>query len=157
MSELRDNPLLGLFGYQLRRASAFSMEELGRDLAAIELRPVEASILILIGANPRTKLVDVGRELGVQRANMTPLITSLETRNLVKREATDGRSQGLLLTNAGANAHDQALAILRSHDARLLDKLGSNVAVSVVVAMVEKIWQNRKTIGASPERKDMEG
>src|SRR5579875_568020 len=80
-----DNPLSSLLGYQLRRASAAAMDELSRELATLGLRVSEASVLMLVGANPRMRSSEVGRELGIQRANMTPLVSGLEQRGLLQR------------------------------------------------------------------------
>ena len=64
------NPLNHHFGYQLRRASALMMADLAKSLEHFDLRTAEASILILIGANPEITQGEIGRILGIQRANM---------------------------------------------------------------------------------------
>lgn len=96
-----DDPLRNLPGYALRRASAAMMAELAERLAPLELRQVEATILVVIGANPGLSQSALGRLLGIQRANMTPLAARLENRGLIGRSASDGRTFGLTLTPDG--------------------------------------------------------
>jgi DNA-binding MarR family transcriptional regulator len=133
------NPLTPLFGYQLRRASAAAMDELARDLAKVGIRPTEGSVLILIGANPGARASDVGRELGIQRANMTPLVAGLERRGLLKREPVDGRSHGLRLTPVGDSVRRTTLAVMHAHDKRLLLRVCSGSAEHLA-ASLEQIW-----------------
>jgi DNA-binding MarR family transcriptional regulator len=133
------NPLTPLFGYQLRRASAAAMDELARDLAKVGVRPTEGSVLMLIGANPGVRASDVGRELGIQRANMTPLVAGLERRGLLEREPVDGRSHGLRLTPVGDLVRGQTLAVMQAHDRRLLQRVCSD-HTERLAASLEQIW-----------------
>lgn len=116
-NRLKD-PVASRLGYMLRRASAAMMAGLGARLADIGLRPVEGTILILIGANPGCIQSDVGRMLGIKRANMVPLIAALAERELVKRSPVDGRSLALSLTGAGEALREQVDAIMDMHEAR---------------------------------------
>ena len=49
--------------------------------------PVEASILFVIGSQPGITQSDIGKVLGILRANMTPLVAALITQGLVERAA----------------------------------------------------------------------
>ncbi|MDF0541056.1 MarR family transcriptional regulator [Sphingobium sp. H39-3-25] len=95
------DPVASHLGYLMRRASAVMMAHLGSALAVTELRPVEATIIVLIGANPGCTQSDIGRALGIKRANMVPLIAGLCEKALIERERVDGRSQALTLTPEG--------------------------------------------------------
>jgi DNA-binding MarR family transcriptional regulator len=91
------NPLETLLSYQLRRASNASNasnERLNARLEWAGLKPSEASVLIVLEANSHSKQSDIGRSLGIQSANMTPLIAGLEHRGLICRAAVDRRSHG---------------------------------------------------------------
>ncbi|MCZ3374478.1 MarR family transcriptional regulator [Rhizobium sp. ERR 922] len=116
-SRLSD-PLDALLGYQLRRASNVMMADLGSRLQAIELRPVEASILTLIDANPGCTQSDLGRSLGIQRANMVPLMVGLTKAGLVDRAPVGGRSRALRLTRTGSAKLETVHAIIEAHEAR---------------------------------------
>ena len=95
------DPMAARLGYQLRRASVLMMADLGTRLLAIDLRPTEATILLLVGANPGCRQGEVGEALGIKRANMVPLIAGLIDKGLVARARADGRSHALTLTAAG--------------------------------------------------------
>lgn len=112
------DPVALRLGYMLRRASAVMMAGLGAALAEVGLRPVEGTILILIGANPGCIQSDVGRMLGIKRANMVPLIAALAGRGLVEKAPVDGRSLALSLTVAGEGLRAQVDAIMDVHEAR---------------------------------------
>src|SRR6185437_16592952 len=53
------DPLKGLPGYALRRVSAAFMAELASRLAVLDLRPAEATVLLVIGVNPGITQSDV--------------------------------------------------------------------------------------------------
>ncbi|WP_242151408.1 MarR family winged helix-turn-helix transcriptional regulator [Sphingomonas sp. BAUL-RG-20F-R05-02] len=105
-------------GYVLRRASGVMMSALGTALAAIPLRPVEATILILIGENTGCTQSEIGRVLAIKRANMVPLIADLLAKGLIEKRPVDGRSQALSLTPQGLVQRDAAEAIIRAHERR---------------------------------------
>ncbi len=96
------NPLEQLLGYQLRRASQAMMADLGAELAELELRVTEMSVLLVIDENPDITQSEIGRVLAIQRANMVPLTTQLERRGLIRRGATIGRAQALRLNSSRA-------------------------------------------------------
>lgn len=96
-----DDPMRHLAGYALRRASAAMMTELADDLRPLGLRPVEATVILVIWSKPGATQSDIGRMLNILRANMTPLAIGLERSGLVRRDKADGRSRGLVLTEKG--------------------------------------------------------
>ncbi len=112
------DPLDSLLGYQLRRASTVMMADLASNLAEIALRPTEASILLLIDANPACTQSDIGRSLGIQRANMVPLMANLMKRGLVDRSPVDGRSQALSISETGAALVVEARVRMERHESR---------------------------------------
>src|ERR1700753_2223817 len=89
------DPLAELLGYHLRRLSVRVMTDLGRSLAPLDLNPADASGLLMIDANPGITQSEVGKAIGVLRANMAPLVADLVSRGLVEREPVDGRSNAL--------------------------------------------------------------
>jgi DNA-binding MarR family transcriptional regulator len=133
------NPLEGHLGYQLRRASAAMFSDLTRELVDLELKPADASALLLIGANPGITLSAVGRVLGIHRANMTPIGTLLHRRHLVERHRADGRSNGLTLTTAGNRLYEDVLARIARHEAPFLQRLDP-AERATALALIGKIW-----------------
>lgn len=118
-----DNPLSSHAGFHLRRASSVLMSDLTERLAELELRPAEASILVLIGANPGITQSKIGETLGIQRANMAPMAARLAERGLIVGAPVDGRSTGFRLTAEGEAATAAAKTRMAQHDARFLGAL----------------------------------
>jgi DNA-binding MarR family transcriptional regulator len=116
-------PLDELIGYQLRRLSATTMAALAERLGQIGLRPTDATVLTMIATQGGLTQSAIGRELGIQRANMAPLVAALERRGLIAREPTDGRSHGLSLTTEGVRIAAEAQAIIAAHEARIAGAL----------------------------------
>ena len=117
------DPLTDYPGYQLRRASAAAMADLADRLSVLDLRPAEATVLLVIYANPGATLSEIGRLLRIASANMTPLIARLEARNLIEREPMDGRSQGLMLARLGRSLTLRVKAVVADHEAALIERI----------------------------------
>jgi len=117
------DPLKNLPGYALRRVSADVMARLAAGLSRLDLRPAEATVLLVIGANPGVIQSEVGRLLGIASANMAPLVARLADRELIVREAVDGRSQGLTLSEAGRRITQKARSIVDELESDLLARI----------------------------------
>jgi DNA-binding MarR family transcriptional regulator len=115
-----DAPLLSLTGYVLRRASLASQAKLGERLAPLELRPYEATLLLLVEASPGVTQSEAGRLLDIQRANMVPVVARLAARGLIQRKPVDGRSQGLWMTRSGQSLMRKVERIVATDEAALL-------------------------------------
>jgi len=61
------------------------MSDLRERLAELDLSPTLASVLILLDESQELNQSDIGTILGVKRANMVPLVSTLEKRQLVAR------------------------------------------------------------------------
>ncbi len=134
------NPLDEWLGYRLRRVSTRLIQRLATSLEAIGLRLTEASVLILIEANPLITQSEVGRVLDIQRANMAPLAARLEQQGLIGRARADGRSVGLRVTAKGASVAAQAVAIMRSHEALIARELPPHASATLMEAL-DALWQ----------------
>jgi DNA-binding MarR family transcriptional regulator len=134
------DPFEGLLGYHLRRLSALTMADLNASLAPLSLKPAEASILFVVAANPRVTQSDVGRALGILRANMTPMVAALMTEGLIEREPVDGRSQALRLTAAGQLIARKAMSATRLHEERLFGTL-PRAARERLITQLTALWQ----------------
>lgn len=118
-----NDPLKDLPGYALRRVSADFMARLAARLLKLDLRPTEATVLLVIGSNPGVIQSEIGRLLGIASANMAPLMARLADRQLIVREALDGRSQGLTLSEAGRRITQKARSIMDALEADLLARI----------------------------------
>ncbi len=134
------DPFDGLLGYHLRRLSVLVMADLTEALAPLGLKPAEASVLYVVGATAGLTQSDIGKILGIQRANMAPLMAGLTQRGLVERDRVDGRSQALKLTEAGQAARAQAWVVNQAHEARLFGVLGKP-ARTRMAAQLRALWQ----------------
>jgi len=110
------SPLDDLLGYRLRRASMAMLGDLVEALRPFGLSVVDASLLILVGANPGCRQSDVGRALEIKRANLTPLVGRLKARGLVSDAPIDGRSLSLTVTPQGMALRDEMLARIIESD-----------------------------------------
>lgn len=117
------DPLDQLLGYQLRRASALIVADLAASLSDVGLRVTEASILMMIDVNPQVTQSEIGRCLGVKRANMAPLVSGLELRRLIERSPVDGRSQALRLTAKGHELAQRGRDLVAAHEERIFAEI----------------------------------
>ena len=115
-----DEGVLGeIVGYQVVRAQiathALFMQHVGDPL---DLRPVEYSLLLLLQVNDQVTPKQLAQTLVLTAPKLTILLDRLQERGLINRvrSDTDGRSQHVLLTDAGAE-----LARQGSNTARLME------------------------------------
>jgi DNA-binding MarR family transcriptional regulator len=97
-------------------------------------------VLLVIGANPGVIQSEVGRVLGIASANMAPLVARLADRELIVREAVDGRSQGLTLSDAGRRLTQKARSIVDDLESDLLARIPSTeraVFLKVLTALAQ--------------------
>jgi len=137
---LMDDPLPRYPGYALRRAANASAAELSAKLGEIGLRQVDASVLLLLGANPEVTASALGRQLDIQRANMVPLLKRLEDGGLIARKALDGKSQGLALTAQGRAVQAQALAVIETFETSLLARVPAQHRAHLLPAL-NALWR----------------
>jgi len=117
------DPLMSLPGYALVRASSIAIAQLKKMMTAIALRPVDASVLLFIQANPGITQSSIGRMLDIARPNMVTLTAGLLKRGLVARSDLDGRSHGIVLTPAGQSLAQRAFRIMKEHEVLLLGQV----------------------------------
>jgi len=135
-----DDPLPLYPGYALRRAANASAAELSVRLAEIGLRQVDASVLMLVAANPDITASALGRALDIQRANMVPLLKRMEDGGLLDRNPLDGKSQGLLLTEAGKSAHARALGVIEAFESELIARVPTQHRAHLLPAL-NALWR----------------
>ena len=130
------DPLRDLPGYLLRRASVGAMAKLAARLATLELRPAEATVLMVIGANPGVTQSEIGRLLDIATANMAPLAARLAGRELIVRERVDGRSHGLKLSESGRRLTQRARGIMDAFEAsEILGRIPASQRAAFVNAL----------------------
>jgi DNA-binding MarR family transcriptional regulator len=134
------NPLNDLPGYALRRAAVAMMTELNARLADCGLRYSDTGVLVLIGANPGISATILGQELGVQRANLTRLLTGLEQSGLIERTQLNGKSHAYRLTGKGTAAADHAQQIVATFEKDLTQRVPEKHRAHLLPALLS-LWQ----------------
>ncbi len=132
---MRDLP-----GYVLRRASAAMTVEIVARFALLGLRLGEASVLMLIKENPGVSSSTLGKTLGIQRANMAPIIARLEASKLIARTAVNGRTHGLALTPTGLEKAGEAARASVQHEADLLARVPSQHRAHLLPALKALVY-----------------
>lgn len=99
------DPLQTLLGFQLRRTSAALISALAEDLAPLGLKPSEATLIMLIAANPGCTQSEISRALRAKPANLVPLINALAAVGAIDRAAGRGRAIALSLSATGEALH----------------------------------------------------
>lgn len=135
-----DDPLSAYPGYVLRRAANSTAADLAGRLAKLDLRQSDASVLMLIGANPGVTASAIGRELDIQRANMVPLLNRLEEAGLIERSPLDGKSQGLDLTPAGRAKLSDARAVIETFETEMIARIPAEHRPHLLPAL-EALWR----------------
>ncbi len=110
-------------GYALSRASAKMLGRLAERLAPLNLRRADATILVQIEANPGITPSALGQIVAIKRANMVSLVSRLEKSGYISRNALDGRSFALNLTEKGTNICGDVKEILKLHEDRLMARI----------------------------------
>lgn len=138
-----NDPLLGLCGYVLRRASATTVAELNRRLAPLKLRHADVALLMLIESRPGITQSQAGRILDIKRANMVAFVARLEGRGLIKRRRVDGRSQALDLSSGGRMLLVRARRVVDAHEAALLKGVPEQLR-ALVLPVLCALWRRAK-------------
>jgi len=115
-------------GYFIRRVQLWVFQDFIRTLAAIDIRPAQYSVLVMIAANPGFSQSDIAETLGIERARVVRLLDRLEKRGLTRRLASpiDRRSHTLRLTREGQRILKRAQALAAQHEMRLAERMGKD-------------------------------
>lgn len=134
-------PLSGIVGFHLARAAVTTQDSFQRHIAAaFDLSKVEFSLLMLVMANPGIPPKRLARALAVTAPKLTQLLDGLQTRALIKRErnATDGRSQHLMLTDRGRKLARDTAAAAEPMERELLGLL-SRAEHAMLIELLSKV------------------
>jgi DNA-binding MarR family transcriptional regulator len=100
---IRFGPLEHWLGFNLRMAQAASFQAFARCSIEVGVQPGRFATLTLIAANPGITQTALSRANGRDKSTLTPLISDLVRRGLVRRtrDRKDRRTYRLTLTPAG--------------------------------------------------------
>jgi DNA-binding MarR family transcriptional regulator len=133
------NPLDGLLGYQLRRASQAMLDDLLAALKDLELRPTSVSVLLLIAANPGITQSRIGQALAIERANMVPMTAKLTEQGMLSRSRADGRSHGLHLTEEGKKAVTKIRKRIADHEGKFWGETKAPERIALL-SFLRSLW-----------------
>jgi DNA-binding MarR family transcriptional regulator len=121
-------PLANHLGYLLRRAQVAVFQDFFAAFEALDVRPIQYSILTVIEQNPGLSQSQVSEALGIKRTNFVALLDTLEARHLARRAPTerDRRSYALFLTADGAVLMRKLHVLASEHEQRLINRLGAD-------------------------------
>jgi DNA-binding MarR family transcriptional regulator len=134
-------PLAGIVGFHIARATVTTQASFQRHIAAVfELNKIEFSLLMLVMANPGIVPKRLARALAITAPKLTLLLDGLQTRHLIQRErnAADGRSQHLLLTDRGRKLARDAAAAAEPMERELLGLL-SRAEHAMLIELLAKL------------------
>ena len=139
--ELDTRYLETLLGYNTRRAALTIISRFMERMAAYDLRPVDFSVLSLIGHNPGITSRQLCSALGILPPNLVGLLKSIEKRQLIRRSPhpTDGRAMGLSLTDKGAALMQEAEAMALASDVSAAGALNSK-EIKTLIGLLQKIY-----------------
>ena len=96
--------------------------------------------MLLIGANPGIAASAVGRELEIQRANLTRILGRLEAEGLLARELLDGKSHAVALTAAGRKLHSRLAEVVADFERSLIERIPDEHREHLLPAL-QALWR----------------
>jgi DNA-binding MarR family transcriptional regulator len=135
MTRIRFESLADTLGFQLRRASALLKTGLEAELEPLGLRTSEATVLLALGESPGRTQSELGRDLRIKPANMTPIVSRLTAAGLIERSPGAGRANALTLTAEGATRRDDVRTALQRHE----DRIGRQLSAEDKARLVEAL------------------
>jgi DNA-binding MarR family transcriptional regulator len=132
-----------LLGYNTRRATLTIISRFIERMAEFDLRPVDFSVLSLIGHNPGITSRELCHALNILPPNMVGFLKAFEKRELIDRtpHPTDGRAMGLALTQKGQQLMQQAEIAAVESDASAAHRL-SAAEQKTLMRLLQKIYRN---------------
>ena len=130
-----------LVGYRLRRAQLAIFQRFIARFEALDLRPAEYSVLVLIAENPGRKQSEIAEVLGIKRANFVALIHRLDRRGLTQRRLAPGdrRANALFLTEKGTQFLQEARAIQDAFEQDCIARLGGQGERDRLLALLDRL------------------
>lgn len=113
--------LEGWIGFHLRMAQIASFQNFERHARDIDLSPGRFAALTVIGLNPGISQTALSHAIGSDKSTLTPALSALVKRNLVRRTRveSDRRAYRLTLTAAGEKMLRDLTECARRHEDEL--------------------------------------
>jgi DNA-binding MarR family transcriptional regulator len=125
-------PISGLLSYRLSRtSSAMSRSAALRYRREFDVSLGEWRAIALIAADPTLTLNRLARRAGLDKAQMSRVVSRLTERGLVNRTAGSGRSSQLALTEAGTGVYRGLITAANERDEEFLEVLSADEAATL--------------------------
>lgn len=132
-------PITGLLSYRLARtSSAMSRSAAVRYRRDFGVSLGEWRAIALIAADPTLTLNRLARRAGLDKAQMSRVVSKLTERNLVARTAGSGRTSQLALTPEGTQMYRDLISAANERDATFLGALTPEEA-EVLLGALDKL------------------
>jgi DNA-binding MarR family transcriptional regulator len=131
-----------LLGYNTRRATLTIISRFIERMAEFDLRPVDFSVLSLIGHNSGITSRELCNALNILPPNMVGFLKAFEKRGLIDRtpHPTDGRAVGLSLTSQGQQLMQKAELAAIESDTSAAHQL-SAAEQKTLMRLLQKIYR----------------
>ena len=128
---VRFGPLEHWLGFNLRMAQAAAFQAFARRSNEIGVQPGRFATLTLIAANPGITQTALSRANGRDKSTLTPLISDLVRRGLIRRtrDRRDRRTYRLTLTSAGQRLLSALTDCALQHERNLDRVVGTDRAL----------------------------
>lgn len=138
---LRTQATTSIIGYRLRRAQLQVFQRFMAVFEAMNLRPAEYSVMVLIDDNPGRKQTEIAEALGIKRANFVTLVHGLEERGLIERRPAlgDKRANALHLTVEGCSFLSSARRIHDAMEQDMINRLGGEQSRDLFISLLDRI------------------
>lgn len=117
------SPIAAFPGFNLRAAANAAMTKLSSILNEFDVGISEASILVVVQANPGCRQNEIGWALNIASPNLTPILQKLERRGLIARAPLDGRTNAIELTETGQDSASDCLRAMQDFESFLVEQI----------------------------------
>jgi DNA-binding MarR family transcriptional regulator len=131
-----------LIGYNARRAALAVIDVFLERMTPYQLKPVDFSVLSLVGRNPGITSRQLCSTLGILPPNLVGMVNALEKRELLARRPhpRDGRAMGLHLTPAGQKLMRDAERTAASLEAEVGARL-TPAELQTLLRLLKKVYK----------------
>jgi len=124
-NHIDQSELLGLLGYNIRRAYLVIHEHFDAQIEKLDLRQADFAVLSTLRHNPGINQKALAEALAIAPPNLATLLDRMESSDLLirQRSTDDKRVQLVSLTPKGGRLHAQALKAVQKADEAAVQRL----------------------------------
>ncbi|MFD1343363.1 MarR family winged helix-turn-helix transcriptional regulator [Litorisediminicola beolgyonensis] len=135
----------GSLGFLLRLAQLQNFETYFDVMGETGLRPGEATVLVVVGANPGVRQGHLCRTLRIKRAHMAKMLKAMESDGLIDRRVPpeDRRAAEVRLTQAGEARVAEFSDALREVERRAFEPLDAREGATLIRLLTKLLQGGR--------------